>query len=105
MDLFTPTFQIVSDLHLKTPVAAPRYTTFKLSVKSDNLLLLGDTGLETDIRLLNWLRNLLEDNRLCWIFYVMGNHESYCTTHKEAVGVLQEFKKEAKDSYSGRFIF
>jgi predicted phosphodiesterase len=86
MALFPPTFQIVSDLHLETPVAAPQYAEFKLSVEADNILLLGDIGLTTEPRLFTWLRKLLEDNPASRIFYIMGNHEAYRNTHEDSVG-------------------
>ncbi|KAF3034380.1 hypothetical protein E8E12_001290 [Didymella heteroderae] len=105
MALFAPTFQIISDLHLETPVAAPQYAAFKLSVMSDDVLLLGDIGLTTDNRLLVWLRKLLEDNPSCRVFYVMGNHEPYRSTYEAAVRTLRGFEEEAKDIYGGRFNF
>ncbi|KAH6629323.1 hypothetical protein C7974DRAFT_376180 [Boeremia exigua] len=48
MAFFAPQFQIVSDLHLATPVPKPENAYFKLGIRADNLLLLGDIGLITD---------------------------------------------------------
>jgi hypothetical protein len=103
MALFHPTFQIVSDLHLETPVAAPQYAEFKLSVEADNILLLGDIGLTTEPRLFTWLRKLLEDNSACWIFYIMGNHEAYRNTHEDSVRRLRGLEDYANDHHGGRF--
>jgi hypothetical protein len=103
MALFPPTFQIVSDLHLETPVAAPQYAEFKLSVEADNILLLGDIGLTTEPRLFTWLRKLLEDNPACRIFYIMGNHEAYRNTHGDSMRGLRRLEDYANDHHGGRF--
>lgn len=102
---FPPTFQIVSDLHLETPVAAPQYADFKLSVEADNLLLLGDIGFTTDRELIIWLRKLLEDNSACRVFYIMGNLEPYCSTHEDSIRNLQTLEDYATEHLRGRFKF
>lgn len=103
MAFFPPRFQIVSDLHLETPVAAPQYVEYKLKVEADNLLLLGDIGLTIDPQLFVWLRKLLEDNPTCRVFYVMGNHEPYGSTYEDSSRSLRALEQEAKDAYGGRF--
>ncbi|EOA83483.1 hypothetical protein ACJQWK_00341 [Exserohilum turcicum] len=105
MAFFTPQFQIVSDLHLETPLTAPQYASFRFSVQADNLLLLGDIGLVVDAGLFQFLRRILEQNRGCSIFYVLGNHEPYRTTYEHAHKLLRDFEMEAKNDFGGRFKF
>ncbi|RMZ72878.1 Ser Thr phosphatase superfamily [Pyrenophora seminiperda CCB06] len=105
MSLFTPQFQIVSDLHLETPLATPQYASFRLNVQADNILLLGDVGLVVDARLFDFLCRTLEQNRGCRIFYIMGNHEPYQTTYEHAYTLLRDFEREAKENLGGRFKF
>lgn len=103
MASFPPTLQIVSDLHLETPVAAPQYADFKLSVEADNLLLLGDIGLTTDRELFIWLRKLLGDNPACRIFYVMGSHEPYRSTYENSIRKFRTLENYAIEHHGGRF--
>jgi hypothetical protein len=105
MSSFTPQFQIVSDLHLETPLTAPQYNSFCLDVQADNLLLLGDIGLVVDTGLVEFLRRTLDENRGCRIFYVLGNHEPYRTTYEHAYKLLRDFEQEAKSEFGGRFKF
>jgi hypothetical protein len=42
MSLFR--FQIISDLHLKTPLLAPSYTNLTLPIHAPHFFLLGDIG-------------------------------------------------------------
>jgi hypothetical protein len=105
MSFFTPQFQIVSDLHLETPLITPQYTFFRLNVQADNLFLLGDIGLVADAGLFQFLRRTLEENRGCRIFYVLGNHEPYRTTYEYAYKSLRDFEQEAKSDLGGRFKF
>lgn len=103
MVLFAPQVQIVSDLHLETPVSQPQYPLFNLDVRADNLLLLGDIGLVVENGLFDWLRTTLEQNRGCRVYHVLGNHESYRTTYEAAVARLRAFEQVAKDEFGGRF--
>ncbi|OAL53628.1 hypothetical protein IQ07DRAFT_559884 [Pyrenochaeta sp. DS3sAY3a] len=105
MSLFQPQFQIASDLHLETPLAAPQYANLSLSVQADNLFLLGDIGLVVDAGLFQFLSCILEQNRGCRIFYVLGNHEPYRTTYERAHEMLRDFEQEAKRNFGGRFKF
>jgi hypothetical protein len=105
MSFFPPQFQIASDLHLETPLTSPQYTSFHLNVLADNLLLLGDIGLVVDTGLFDFLRRLLDENRGCHIFYILGNHEPYRTTYRHAYQRLREFETEAKRHHGSRFHF
>jgi hypothetical protein len=105
MSIFTPTFQIVSDLHLETPLIKPQYASFRFNVDADNLFLLGDIGLVIDAGLFQFLRRILEQNRGCHVFCVLGNHEPYRTIYEHAYKLLRDFEQEAKDDLSGRFKF
>ena len=78
---------------------------FKLNIRADNVLLLGDIGLVVHRELFDWLRKTLDDHRSCRIFYVIGNHEPYHTTYEDAVSSLRQFEAEAKMSFGGRFKF
>lgn len=101
----TPQLQILSDLHLETPVSNPQYETFKLNVFGTALILLGDIGLAKDDRLFTFLRRLLDQNRGSHVFYILGNHEAYGTTRDEAISLMRQFEKEAKQDFGGRFHF
>lgn len=105
MSLFTPQFQIASDLHLETPLTTPQYASFHLNVQADNVLLLGDIGLVVDDGLFKVLRRTLDENRGCRIFYVLGNHEPYRTTYEHAYDKLRSFEQEAMRDFGGRFKF
>ncbi|KAH6860670.1 hypothetical protein BKA58DRAFT_448343 [Alternaria rosae] len=103
MALFAPQLQIVSDLHLETPMNNPQYSYVNLQVTGSALLLLGDIGLVSNDGLFTFLRNLLDQNRGCRIFYVLGNHEAYQTTLGHAVNQMRDFENTAKQDYGGRF--
>jgi predicted MPP superfamily phosphohydrolase len=75
--LFAPQIQIVSDLHLETPVARPSYASFNLNLHANYLCLLGDIGLVKDDGLFFFLESLLKSTPNLKIFYVLGNHEPY----------------------------
>lgn len=98
-------FQIISDLHLENPLTAPRYESFRLNVQAGNLFLLGDIGLLVNAGLFQFLRSLLRQHGECRIFYVLGNHEPYQTTHQNACRLLRDFEHEAKKEFGGRFMF
>jgi predicted phosphodiesterase len=105
MSFFPPQFQIMSDLHLETPLTTPQYGTFHLHPQADNVFLLGDIGLVVDAGLFDFLRRTLDQNRGCRIFYVLGNHEPYRTTYEHAHKLLRDFEQEAKQDFGGRFKF
>ncbi|KAJ4294350.1 hypothetical protein N0V90_008040 [Kalmusia sp. IMI 367209] len=96
--------QIVSDLHLETPLTSPSYTTFELDVQANNLCLLGDIGLVKDEGLFVFLRATLDRSRGTRIFYILGNHEAYQLSYELAVKKLRDFEEEVRSEYGGRFI-
>jgi hypothetical protein len=98
-------FQIVSDLHLETPLLHPQYASFNIKIQANNILLLGDIGLVKDEGLFVFLRRCLDRNRGVRMFYVLGNHEPYHTTLEDAIQKLRAFEKEARSEYGGRFKF
>jgi predicted phosphodiesterase len=103
MTFFAPRLQIVSDLHLETPIANPQYSHMNLRVTGTSLFLLGDIGLVRHGGLFLFLRGLLNHNRSCRIFYVLGNHEAYQTTLEHAVERMRMFEETAGREYGGRF--
>jgi len=103
MTFFAPQFQIVSDLHLETPMNNPQYLNINLTVNGSALFLLGDIGLVIHENLFVFLCDLLDRNRGCRIFYVLGNHEAYHTTFEYAVERMREFEQLARREYGGRF--
>ena len=105
MTFRAPQLQIVSDIHLENPVTNPQYLHTKLNVTGNVLFLLGDIGLVKHHGLFVFLRNLLDVNRSCRIFYVLGNHEAYQTTLEDAVEKMREFEDMARQEYAGRFSF
>ncbi|TGJ86215.1 hypothetical protein E0Z10_g2515 [Xylaria hypoxylon] len=105
MSAFPPQFQVLSDLHLETPIWQPLYQRFQLGVKGSHVFMLGDIGLVLDDALFSFLRDLLTKTRGSRFFYILGNHEPYRTTLPDAVARLRAFEKEARYQYGGRFIF
>ena len=105
MSLFAPQLQVVSDLHLETPITNPHYSTAHLNITGTALFLLGDIGLVVHEGLFLFLRRLLDQNRGCRIFYVLGNHEAYQTTLERAVEKMRAFEEMANEEYGGRFHF
>lgn len=76
--------QVVSDLHLETPLIKPIYKSYKLDVYVDHLLLLGDIGLLRDEGLYSFLGRLLRSNPTVKVFYLLGNHEFYHMSMRDA---------------------
>ncbi|KAH5278750.1 hypothetical protein HBI71_025420 [Parastagonospora nodorum] len=95
-------FQIISDLHLETPLMSPSYSTFHLPIHAPNLFLLGDTGLTSHPQLFTFLSTLLHTHTSLRIFYILGNHEAYHTTLGTSTAALSAF--EAQQG-SQRFTF
>lgn len=106
---FRPSFQIISDLHLETPLGAPSYTHFSsprnLSLLAPNLCLLGDIGLTRDRQHFNFLRDLLIRDTQLNIFYVLGNHECYGTTPQLAEDTFNAFEDACTAEFGPRFFF
>ncbi|KAI1182073.1 Metallo-dependent phosphatase-like protein [Nemania serpens] len=105
MSLFTPRFQVLSDLHLEAPISEPLYEAFPLHVKGSHIFLLGNIGQVLHDELFHFLRVLLSEMRGSRFFYVLGNNEPYRTTLRDAVARLRAFEEEARHQYGGRFIF
>ncbi|KAI1741253.1 Metallo-dependent phosphatase-like protein [Xylaria scruposa] len=105
MSAFPLQIQVLSDLHLETPISQPLYQKFRLFVQGSHVFMLGDIGLVLDDALFVFLRNLLTKSRGSRFFYVLGNHEPYRSTLPNAVARLRAFEKEANYKYGARFIF
>lgn len=101
---FNPQFQIISDIHLETPLIQPSYQTFKLDLQASYLCLLGDIGLVKDDGLFIFLENLLKRKPNLTIFYVFGNHEYYQISMKMAQKRMQDFVERMKHHYGNRII-
>ncbi|KAH3971999.1 hypothetical protein HBH51_106900 [Parastagonospora nodorum] len=87
-------FQIISDLHLETPLMSPSYSTFHLPIHAPNLFLLGDTGLTSHPQLFTFLSTLLHTHTSLRIFYILGNHEAYHTTLGTSIASLSAFEAQ-----------
>lgn len=85
----TITFQIISDLHLKTPKARPTYDDFEIQPQSKYLALLGDIGNAGDPRLFAFLERQLRQFEI--VFFLLGNHEPFGMTISEAKTVVRNF--------------
>lgn len=104
MSIFPLQLQVVSDLHLETPLLAPSYTKYSINVEASNLCIMGDIGLVKDDALFTFLRKNLEQSRGHRIFYVIGNYEAYQLSFDDAVNKLRAFEEEARMEFGGRFI-
>jgi hypothetical protein len=100
-------FQIISDLHLETPLLSPSYTTFTLPIHAPHLFLLGDIGQTTHPQLFYFLSTLLAEHTSLTIYYLLGNHEAYTTTLDVAIQRLEAYETETKHTFPGpqRFYF
>lgn len=103
-----PRFQIISDLHLETPVQSPSYSYFSspanFPISADHLLLLGDIGLITHKQpLLQFLQSLLRRDEQLKIFYVAGNHEPYHTTLEACLATLHSWEETLNAEFGSRF--
>ncbi|KAH7082776.1 hypothetical protein BKA63DRAFT_501617 [Paraphoma chrysanthemicola] len=105
-------FQLLSDLHLETPLSSPSYTYFSnpntLPIHAPHLFLLGDIDLVNHPQLFTFLSRILENNSDVVIYYLMGNHEAYGTTLEIAIEKLQTFEDSVQEKYAGigrRFVF
>lgn len=103
-------FQVMSDLHLETPLARPTYDEFAASItaQSPYLALLGDIGYACDSRLFTFLEGQLRSFSI--VFFLLGNHEAYGTTYVAAKANVEAFAtriEEERDLSSeiGRFVF
>jgi hypothetical protein len=104
----SPRFQIISDLHLETPLSSPSYSHFssptKFPLEADNLFLLGDIGLVSHTQpLLAFLRSQLRRNTRLKIFYVLGNHEAYHMTLENALTEVMSWETTLNKDFGSRF--
>jgi hypothetical protein len=86
-------FQLLSDLHLETPLIRPQYTTFKIPPRSRYLALLGDIGYATSPALFDFLQKQLQNFQI--VFFLLGNHEPYGTTFPAAKARFAAFASES----------
>lgn len=103
-----PRFQIISDLHLETPLSSPAYSHFSkpsnFPLEADNIFLLGDIGLIADtLPLLTFLRSLLHRNARLKVFYVLGNHEPYRMTLENALDKASSWETTLTKEFGPRF--
>ena len=103
-------FQVISDLHLETPIQSTSYSYFSspsiFPLLASNLFLLGDIGIVLHSQsLLSFLRSLLTRSPSLKIFYIMGNHEPYHTTLGNAVSMLDSWEVELNAEFGERFYF
>lgn len=104
----SPRFQVISDLHLETPLSKPAYSHFyhasNFPLEADNIFLLGDIGLIADTEpLRGFLRSLLRRNHRLEIFYVLGNHEAYRMTLENAQAKIQIWSSTLTSEFGPRF--
>jgi predicted phosphodiesterase len=99
--MFTPQLQIVSDLHLETPISSPSYH-YRLEVQASNLCLLGDIGLIQDSRLFVWLERCLKITPNLRVFFVIGNHKPYGITLEQCREKMKSFSSRMRKVYRDR---
>lgn len=99
--------QIMSDVHLETPLILPYYSIFKIKPSSRYLALLGDIGYVSDDRLFTFLTYQLQQFQI--VFFLLGNHEPYWITFAAAMSRMQSFaekmEKFHQTSTMGRFVW
>lgn len=100
-----PRFQIMSDLHLETPLNQQSYRKFEVNIDPtvEYLCLLGDIGLVQDNDLLWCLENLLQTHSNLTVFYVLGNHEPYQISLDVAHKTMRSFEQRMSQIYGPRF--
>ena len=91
--------QILSDLHLESPVA---YDVFDITPTAEYLALLGDIGYTKDAGLISFLRKQLP--RFEIIFFVLGNHEPYHSSYAASKQQLLALQAETEQQASGKFV-
>ncbi|BDD58456.1 hypothetical protein MPDQ_003410 [Monascus purpureus] len=85
--------QILSDLHLESPVA---YDIFNINPKAPFLALLGDIGYVMDEGFFHFLRKQLAIFHV--VFLVLGNHEAYHSSWTETKSKVKRFKHDIDES-------
>lgn len=96
--------QILSDLHLETPIA---YDLFDIPPKAPYLALLGDIGNVKDEGLFAFLEAQLRKFQI--VFFLLGNHEPYHSKWPTARNKMHEFSyavsKRKQSENFGEFVF
>ncbi|KAJ5904614.1 hypothetical protein N7504_006997 [Penicillium tannophilum] len=97
--------QIVSDLHLETPIA---YDVFQIPPKAPFLALLGDIGVVNDDGFFPFIRRQLQNFQI--VFLLLGNHEPYHLTWNQTKEKVHEFsvslnQRHSQDDHLGDFVF
>lgn len=85
--------QILSDLHLESPVA---YDIFDNNPKAPFLALLGDIGCVMNEGFFHFLRKQLAIFQV--VFLVLGNHEAYHSSWTETKSKVKRFKHDIDES-------
>ena len=91
--------QILSDLHLESPVA---YDVFDITPTAEYLALLGDIGYTKDAGLIKFLRKQMPKYKAT--FYVLGNHEPYHSSYTASKQKLLALQAETEQQASGKFV-
>ncbi|KAF3041346.1 hypothetical protein E8E12_007709 [Didymella heteroderae] len=104
----SPRFQIISDLHLETPLSSQAYSHFSSPIdfplEADHLFLLGDIGMISHTQpLLAFLCSLLRRSPRLEIFYVLGNHEAYHMTLESALEKVNSWEAMLNKEFGPRF--
>jgi hypothetical protein len=98
--------QLLSDLHLETPLIRPAYTTFKIPPRSRYLALLGDIGYACDDHLFSFLKLQLQHFQL--VFFLLGNHEPYNSSFPAAKARIAAFATDMEELHrtmtTGKFV-
>lgn len=103
------TFQILSDLHLETPLTRPSYEDFaaEITLWNSYLALLGDIGYARDTGLHEFLEGQLQHFQI--VCFLLDNHEAYGTSLAAAKALVKAFAARMEtmrgSSTMGRFAF
>lgn len=92
-------FQILSDLHLETPLSRPTYDEFSITPQAPYLALLGDIGYVRDGRLFVFLETQLRRFKI--VFFLLGNHEPYGATFPAAKAAMRAFQAQTEKATAG----
>jgi hypothetical protein len=103
-------FQVMSDLHLETPLVRPTYDESAVSItpQSPYLALIGDIRYTCDGRLFIFFEEQLRRFRI--VFFLLSNHEAYGTSFVAAKAVVEAFaasidEERRLSSEIGKFFF
>ncbi|KAI1909471.1 hypothetical protein LOZ65_006520 [Ophidiomyces ophidiicola] len=99
--------QILSDLHLESPVA---YDLFTIPPKAPHLALLGDIGNVRDTGFFPFIEAQLRNFRI--VFFLLGNHEPYHSSWPLVRSKIQKFERDMRSRHErepsvglGHFVF